>query len=342
MGKISFEHEHLDYYDGQNNYELGIYEDGEVIGYVDYTVYNNEITISDIVVRPDRRREGFGSMLVKKMKQLHPESTYVPSYKTELGSKFIHKDVEINEENENKIETENFKKWFKNSKAVDENGKPLVLYHQTNKENEESIKQLGFEHGRGRAILGDNGVPNGFFFKPSDKDIGLGTDSTQIPVYLSLQNPLIVNSRRDLFLTVSQIDPNIHEYDYQHYLKDKEYQKKFDTLYNEIKNDRDLYKSKSHELTTILKEWGDWVKTMASKMRELITDALVKNNYDGVILKNDEGSFNRNVMSYIALYPEQIKSIYNNGDFSPNEKSIMKERELNEEIQRINRLMNLL
>lgn len=342
MGKISFEHEHLDHYDGQDNYELGIYEDGEIIGYVSYVIYDNEITISDIVVRPERRREGFGSMLVKKMKQLHPESTYRPSYKTELGSKFIHKDVEINEEIDNKIESENFKKWFKNSKVVDENGKPLIVYHQTRKENETSIKELGFEHGRGKAILSDNGVPNGFFFKPSDKDIGLGQDTTQIPVYLSLQNPLIAESRRDLLLKVSKIDTNVYEADYQFYLKDKEYQKKFDTLYKELSSDRELFDKRNREFDVILKEWEEWVQAESTNMRKLITDALIKSEYDGVILKNDEGSFNRNVTSYIAFYPEQIKSIHNNGDFNPNEKSIMKERELNEEIGRIKRLITLL
>lgn len=98
MGEISFEQEHLDHYDGQDNYELGVYENGEVIGYVDYTIFQNEITVSDILVHPKRRREGFGSMLIKKMKQLHPESTYKPSLKTDLGSKFIHKDVKLNEE----------------------------------------------------------------------------------------------------------------------------------------------------------------------------------------------------------------------------------------------------
>ena len=78
MKKIIFNHEHVDHYDGQDNYELGIYEDDDenpigfssetVIGYVAYTVYNNEITVSDIIIRPNRRREGFGSMLIKKMK----------------------------------------------------------------------------------------------------------------------------------------------------------------------------------------------------------------------------------------------------------------------------------
>ena len=60
MKDISFEHEHLAHYDGQDNYELGIYENGEVMGYVDYTIYDNEITVSDILVRPNRRREGLG------------------------------------------------------------------------------------------------------------------------------------------------------------------------------------------------------------------------------------------------------------------------------------------
>lgn len=98
MKKISFEHEHLDSYSGQNNYELGIYEDDNIIGYVQYTIYKNELTVNDIVVRPNRRREGFGSMLIKKMKQLHPEAQYQPSMKTDLGAKFIHKDVELNEQ----------------------------------------------------------------------------------------------------------------------------------------------------------------------------------------------------------------------------------------------------
>jgi GNAT superfamily N-acetyltransferase len=98
MKNISFYHEHLDYYDGQNNYELGVYEDNEIMGYVQYVIFENKITVSDILVRPERRREGFGSMLIKKMKQLHPQDTYIPSFKTDLGAKFKHKDVNINED----------------------------------------------------------------------------------------------------------------------------------------------------------------------------------------------------------------------------------------------------
>jgi hypothetical protein len=94
---IKFEEEHLASYAGQNNYELGLYKDGEIMGYAQYTVYKDEITVGDIFVRPDRRREGFGSMLIKKMKSLHPEAQYKPSLKTDLGANFVHKDITLNE-----------------------------------------------------------------------------------------------------------------------------------------------------------------------------------------------------------------------------------------------------
>mgnify|MGYP005614024023 CR=1 FL=1 len=96
MGNITFTDEHLDSYSGQLNYECGVYEDGEIMGYVQYVLFDGELTVSDIVVRPDRRREGFGSRLMKHIKHLHPDHKYIPSFKTDLGSKFKHKD--INEE----------------------------------------------------------------------------------------------------------------------------------------------------------------------------------------------------------------------------------------------------
>jgi hypothetical protein len=239
------------------------------------------------------------------------------------------------------IDNDNFKRWFKNSKAVNPDGTPMVLYHQTNKDNEESIKAVGFEYGRGRAILSDNGVPNGFFFKPSDDDIGVGGGSTQIPVYLSMQNPLVVNNRRELLMSASKMDINVYEADHQFYLMDTGFNNRFKELDKEIKINRETYRQRSEELDSLLDEWGETVEKYAANIRELITNALIKNNYDGVILKNDTGSFNRNVTSYIVFKPEQIKSIHNNGDFNPNEKSIMKEKELNEQLRRIKNMMGL-
>jgi GNAT superfamily N-acetyltransferase len=88
---ITFTNEITDAYSGQLNCEAGVYENGEIVGYVQYVLYDGELTISDIFVKPDRRRERFGSMLMEYIKKLNPEYKYVPSMMTDLGAKFIHK-----------------------------------------------------------------------------------------------------------------------------------------------------------------------------------------------------------------------------------------------------------
>lgn len=88
---ITFTDEVTDSYSGQTNCEAGVYENGEIMGYVQYVLFDGELTISDIFVKPDRRRERFGSMLMKHIKEINPTYKYVPSLKTDLGAKFIHK-----------------------------------------------------------------------------------------------------------------------------------------------------------------------------------------------------------------------------------------------------------
>ena len=96
-------------------------------------------------------------------------------------------------------ETLQFKRWFKNSKVVDAQGKPLVVYHGS--------PNYGFnvfdKSKQGQRDRGDFG--RGFYFTPS-KDYAAtyalegywnleGDDSKVYACYLSLQNPLIVNAR---------------------------------------------------------------------------------------------------------------------------------------------------
>lgn len=88
---LNYEIEHLGSVYGQNNYELGLYLNGEILGLVQYTIFQNELTISNIVVRPEYRRKGFGSKMMQYIKQNHPDAKYKPSVKTDLGVKFKHK-----------------------------------------------------------------------------------------------------------------------------------------------------------------------------------------------------------------------------------------------------------
>lgn len=95
-----------------------------------------------------------------------------------------------------------FKKWFKNSKVVDENGKPLVVYHGTKQGDFSSFdkSKIGAQtdYGyRGR----------GFYFTPQQELAAMYSRDWQkfkqvpnengrvMPVYLSVQNPYIIKSK---------------------------------------------------------------------------------------------------------------------------------------------------
>ena len=75
-------------------------------------------------------------------------------------------------------ETEAFKRWFKDSKVVDEDGNPLVVYHGTEADFN------AFDMSKGRANMDIQGA----FFSPYIEDAG-GYGGNVKAVYLSIQNP---------------------------------------------------------------------------------------------------------------------------------------------------------
>lgn len=109
----------------------------------------------------------------------------------------------------NYITTDNFKNWFKDSKVVDNSGKPLVVYHGTSdnfdyfdiskmgKNFDQSI--LGFYFTNGAEPNLSKGIPYGttaseYAFnsqKGGYSDLG---GANVIPVYLSIQNPLRIKA----------------------------------------------------------------------------------------------------------------------------------------------------
>lgn len=85
-------------------------------------------------------------------------------------------------------ETAKFKTWFRGSKVVDGNGKPLIVYHGTADDFAE------FKHGH--ANKKDNGwLGQGFYFtndteiSNSYTNLKAGASPNVMPVYLSLKNP---------------------------------------------------------------------------------------------------------------------------------------------------------
>ncbi|MGV8131612.1 MAG: LPD38 domain-containing protein [Candidatus Pacearchaeota archaeon] len=194
-------------------------------------------------------------------------------------------------------QTEAFKKWFGDSKVVDENGKPLVVYHGT-ADNIEAFdkKQIG-------KIFKDD--KDGFYFTNNtsyqtydkgniyedmtsaggyaknaaytkNKKIGDYTGANIIPAYISLQNPYIIDSK-------------------------------------DIDNGFDGMSSVA------------WLEAIEGKSR---TINIAKNEgHDGIIIIDRSMKFKNGEPEklIIAFEPNQIKSIFNEGTFDPNNPSIVKE-----------------
>lgn len=95
--KITYTDEVVDSYSGQLNKEAGIYINGEIVGVVEYVLYDNELTVSDIFIRPEFRRRGYASRLMKYIKIENPDHVYHSSFKTVDGASFIHKDLSLAE-----------------------------------------------------------------------------------------------------------------------------------------------------------------------------------------------------------------------------------------------------
>ena len=95
-------------------------------------------------------------------------------------------------------ETKEFKQFFEDSKVVDNDGNPLVMYHGTPwdyvSNGEVSIfntKEFGALLGKGSYFTSDPDEADSYTGKSGFK---FGSKPNIIPVFISLQNPLIVNS----------------------------------------------------------------------------------------------------------------------------------------------------
>ncbi|WP_443715283.1 ADP-ribosyltransferase-containing protein [Ruminococcus bromii] len=152
-------------------------------------------------------------------------------------------DDNVNKKINNITQSKQFIRWFgdwqnspaKASKVVDNNGEPLVLYHQTEKEfTAFDTKQKGSGEF-------DSEMPTGIFMKPTNNDIGVG-GNIQMPLYASIKNPLIVNNRSEL---VKFYDKNVQGYTKAKSAIDsinEEYKAKFD---EETKREDEEYQKQS-------------------------------------------------------------------------------------------------
>ena len=235
----------------------------------------------------------------------------------------------INMRFENVTQTQQFKRWFgdwenekrnnkKVSKVVDDKGKPKKLYHQTDAEIE------AFDTSRKGSGYYDSQTPEGIFLKTTNDDIGL-KGKKQIEVYADIKNPLDVENRTALE-TWAKVDSQYkNAIDKKNEARYNELEAEADRLYNENyykENGEAIWQEAENELDSLQEEWEKAVNKANRKARVRLTELIKSKGYDGVHIKNDEGSFGRNIETWIAFKSNQVKSTDNLDTFDKNNPKI--------------------
>jgi len=174
-------------------------------------------------------------------------------------------------------DTPEFKQWFKQSAVIDEDGKPMVMYHGTKAD----ISKFKLDKKAHRS-----GNPDGYYFTPSTTDASryAGENGNVMPVYLSIQNPFVQGSKVDYRM--------IGQYE-------KELRKDNPNLEN------DWIESKVNSFKQLAARGNNWFPGIFPNISfptEAMTRVLEAGGYDGF----KDGNH------FIAIRPEQIKSATGN------------------------------
>lgn len=196
-------------------------------------------------------------------------------------------------------DTAAFKRWFKDSKAVDAEGKPLVVYHGTNK------SFVTFDIRRSGSASGQY-FGQGFYFARSpgvaDAFKGEGGDGPRImSVYLAVSQPFYTNTTD---LSDAQLT----------------------ALRNNEQLGDALKKAEAEAAGAPFSSWYTLQRAavLSGKRSTYIRDALESLGFDGIITDSlTEGSTAQSDAEIIVFRPEQIKSATNNrGTYDPADSNI--------------------
>lgn len=192
-----------------------------------------------------------------------------------------------------------FKRWFGQSKVVDKNGQPMIMYHGTRSE-------INFDFMKEFTHFGTVDAAN--------ERIGLLYDGTShmYPVYLSIQHPLQVEDNWgdsvigivfSILETLEVIDPTVEKL-IHHEIFDT------DTKFSEEE------KSKIVDIEIASGDKSDGI----SKLQRTVKLMRKHIKYDGLCYYNYyEGS---GELSWIIFDPSQCKSIWNSGKWNPTSRNM--------------------
>ncbi len=215
------------------------------------------------------------------------------------------------------VESEAFKRWFGDSKVVDEDGKPLVVYHGTGSEF--------YAFDPARSGNGNDQYGSGFYFSTNKDEAdgyqgALSDNGKTIAAYLSLQKPIIAKGdnldEADIDLTLQQSYKIIKKapgvYD-----PDSSPIGDFVDIWKAGKVTEGMIREVASNYTgfSLISLESDFFKKNSTAFRQAVYDVT---GHDGVIHKYEDGTNH-----YVAWFPAQIKSATDNvGTFDPNNPDI--------------------
>ena len=106
-------------------------------------------------------------------------------------------------------DTPEFKQWFGNSKVVDKDGKPLIMYHGTSKDKDFSHFKVGSRgvwftmwNDSASEYAMDNDSKNVKYDQDTRKYIDVNVAARVLPVYLKIENPYQMTNEDFQFVNV--------------------------------------------------------------------------------------------------------------------------------------------
>jgi hypothetical protein len=231
-------------------------------------------------------------------------------------------------------ETPEFKRWFRSSKVVNDDGTPMVVFHGTysrdfNRFGE--VRNTGLfyfsenpDYTRAFSLDASKGEADKY---PAVKDLGPQDEKffrgRTIPAYLSIQNPIYADSLGVRQITFKGFFNFISKWN----VNGQDLLKLYSPYGEAVSAERiDAYYRKKNSF------W-QWLKKPYPFLNE-VADFFLENGYDGVYMLEDHPSmgWKKGVPTWVAFKNTQIKSaIGNKGTFDPDREEVTEIRsELNE------------
>jgi ribosomal protein S18 acetylase RimI-like enzyme len=73
---LQFKNTFVDSYKGQSNLILYASLNNEIVGRVEYVIYDDEVSVSYIEVDKNHRRQGIGTKLLQELQKIYPNQSF--------------------------------------------------------------------------------------------------------------------------------------------------------------------------------------------------------------------------------------------------------------------------